>query len=481
MADIRGKSRGKKDGILTKLKKKRPPDNDCSDETNSPSGQEDKPSNMPNIPGSKMAGSRSMVVQASNVSQTGQKVREMSQTQYHPPQKGSRAAEAIHGPNDATPVPVTNMKTHEEHRQAPSANIPSTDTDLVVSKRNDAVPVDSATGSSNPAEKAGAGKSRVGVLENEKDVTKSRPKMDTPNADKSKSVKTTSDTVETPKISKDSDTAKSSPKTSSKTEPSTSSKVESPANSATTNETDNAGDKNPVQNNAEVLRESPEVSKEGEKDNAYGATSSTAAPPKSPHSKASKSPAKSKVTGKTTETSDQVTRVKEKAKASNSAGAVKEPSQKTPPSKSDETGKAKPGTADDKKESRKPRAMFVKATDQDIASLDVDLVVSSEDGALQGYGMVAKRLDGKGGDQYTGYKRMTCNILEFLDAWQFVLTPGTGSLKCKSVAHVHVPRMAKQDQITWCTALAKMLGTLMNRVDCMGFTSMAIPLLGTGT
>ncbi|OWF50068.1 uncharacterized protein LOC110450921 isoform X2 [Mizuhopecten yessoensis] len=127
-----------------------------------------------------------------------------------------------------------------------------------------------------------------------------------------------------------------------------------------------------------------------------------------------------------------------------------------------------------------PCHIFVNPTKCEITELEVDVVVSSEDTVLQGYGMVAKQLMKKGGERYQQHKEMACFAIGGLKEWHFMFTPGAGNLKCKNVVHVNIPRLQEFDQETWCRNYTKLICRLLKRVDCMGFRSMAIPLLGTG-
>ncbi|XP_060077694.1 uncharacterized protein LOC132557215 [Ylistrum balloti] len=124
--------------------------------------------------------------------------------------------------------------------------------------------------------------------------------------------------------------------------------------------------------------------------------------------------------------------------------------------------------------------LCVNTTECDMANLDVDIVVSSEDESLQGFGMVAKNLAHKGGEKYEEQKLVASNMIGILKPWHFIFTPGAGRLKCKNVAHINIPKIREVDQDAWCQYFSKALCRLLKRVDCLGFNSMAIPLLGTG-
>ncbi|XP_033726612.1 uncharacterized protein LOC117316199 [Pecten maximus] len=124
--------------------------------------------------------------------------------------------------------------------------------------------------------------------------------------------------------------------------------------------------------------------------------------------------------------------------------------------------------------------LCVDATQDGISDLDVDVIVSSEDAGLQGFGMVAKQLLQKGGEQYKLQKMVASSMVGDLKSWHFIFTPGAGRLNCKNVAHANIPKLEVTDQDKWCDHFKTFLGRLVKRTNCMGFTSMAIPLLGTG-
>jgi len=125
----------------------------------------------------------------------------------------------------------------------------------------------------------------------------------------------------------------------------------------------------------------------------------------------------------------------------------------------------------------------IKSQKTEMAGLEVDVIVSSEDGTLQGNGMVAKHLEKKGGKVYAQLKKQTLELCHMnLPQWEFTSSPSAGSLKCKRVFHAHVLSIQNvRSEDEWCNMLETLYFNLLVRTDVMGFTSIALPLLGTGT
>ncbi|XP_069106197.1 DNA ligase 1-like [Argopecten irradians] len=176
-----------------------------------------------------------------------------------------------------------------------------------------------------------------------------------------------------------------------------------------------------------------------------------------------------------------------------SASKEKNTEEKASDTKQTKTGDIKEGVPRDvTKESRNtgnqgsakttqpPWNLCVKAVEGGMSDLDVDVIVSSEDASLQGLGMVAKQLEQKGGKAYVAQKSVANSLIGDLRTWQFIYTPGAGGLQCKSVAHVNIPRLGDEDQESWCRQFGMFISRLVMRTNCMGFTSMAVPLFGTG-
>ncbi|VDI15052.1 uncharacterized protein LOC143054098 [Mytilus galloprovincialis] len=115
-----------------------------------------------------------------------------------------------------------------------------------------------------------------------------------------------------------------------------------------------------------------------------------------------------------------------------------------------------------------------------IAELDVDVIVSSEDSAIQSGGMVAKIVAEKGGKLQEVCKDCLRKMCSNIPYWTFQPTPATEKLKCKHVFHAVVPQFSIQNQDKWTEGLQSLLKNILSRTEFMGYESLGLPIIGTG-
>ncbi|XP_063407600.1 uncharacterized protein LOC134691201 [Mytilus trossulus] len=115
-----------------------------------------------------------------------------------------------------------------------------------------------------------------------------------------------------------------------------------------------------------------------------------------------------------------------------------------------------------------------------IAELDVDVIVSSEDSAIQSGGMVAKIVAEKGGQLLEVCKDCLRKMCSTIPYWTFQPTPATEKLKCKHVFHAVVPQFSNQNQDKWTEGLQSLLKSILSRTEFMGYESLGLPIIGTG-
>ncbi|XP_052089354.1 uncharacterized protein LOC127726055 isoform X4 [Mytilus californianus] len=115
-----------------------------------------------------------------------------------------------------------------------------------------------------------------------------------------------------------------------------------------------------------------------------------------------------------------------------------------------------------------------------IADLDVDVIVSSEDSAIQSGGMVAKIIAEKGGHLLEVCKDCLRKMCSTIAYWTFQPTPATEKLKCKHIFHAVVPQFSIQNQDKWTNGLRSLLKNIISRTEFMGYESLGVPLIGTG-